>query len=96
MGGGSAYTLSPYQGGRTVNIQLSEELRRFVEAKVQSRQFDSANEVVAEGLRLLAELDRIQETQLDRLHEEIDGSLDDEDDFESIRHRAAGMRDELI
>ncbi len=39
----------------TLNISLTPELRRFVQSRVSSGRYESASEVVREGLRLLSE-----------------------------------------
>ncbi len=54
-----------------MNVALTPEQERLVAQKVSSGCYESASEVIEEGLRLLAEHDRIVELGLDRLREEI-------------------------
>jgi antitoxin ParD1/3/4 len=42
---------------RTMNVSLTRELEQFVNSKVASGRYQSASEVVREGLRLLEEKD---------------------------------------
>jgi antitoxin ParD1/3/4 len=43
-----------------MNVSLTPELERFVQAKVESGLYNNASEVVREGLRLLKEQDEIR------------------------------------
>lgn len=43
-----------------MNVSLTPELEKFVEAKVESGLYNNASEVVREGLRLLKEHDEIR------------------------------------
>jgi antitoxin ParD1/3/4 len=43
-----------------MNVSLTPELERFVDAKVESGLYNNASEVVREGLRLLKEQDEIR------------------------------------
>ena len=65
-----------------MNVSLTPELERFVEAKVQSGKYKSASEVMRQALRLLSREDDY-ELRLDALRAEI--QLGD-DDIEHGRH----------
>ncbi len=43
-----------------MNVSLTPELERFVDAKVESGLYNNASEVVREGLRLLKEHDEVR------------------------------------
>ena len=59
-----------------MNVSLTDELEKFVHAKVASGMYLSASEVVREALRLLAERDRVKELRLEELRREIQIGLD--------------------
>ena len=44
----------------SMNVSLTEELERFVDGKVESGLYNTASEVVREGLRLLKENDEFR------------------------------------
>jgi antitoxin ParD1/3/4 len=58
-----------------MNISLTPELDRLVHQKVESGLYQTASEVVREGLRLLHERDALREQQLRNLRRRIDGGL---------------------
>lgn len=51
-----------------MNISLTPELERFIDAKVESGGYNNASEVIREGLRLLKENDEIRR----RVREQIE------------------------
>jgi antitoxin ParD1/3/4 len=59
-----------------MNISLTEQLEKFVSDQVQSGAYQSASEVVREGLRLLAERRRTEELKLAALRAAIREGLD--------------------
>lgn len=59
-----------------MNISMTPELERFVQAKVQSGMYLSASEVVRDALRLLAEQDEIRQKRIEALNREIQIGLD--------------------
>ena len=44
-----------------MNVSLTPQLEKFVQAKVNSGQYSNASEVIREGLRLLKEHDELSE-----------------------------------
>jgi len=54
-----------------VNISLTKELEKLVEEKVKSGLYQTASEVVRDGLRLLEERDRLYRARLEELRKEI-------------------------
>ena len=53
----------------TTNLTLSPELEEFISARVASGRYDTAMEVIAEGLRLLEAEERSRETTLAEFRE---------------------------
>lgn len=56
----------------TRNVNLTDELDRFVADKVASGRYENASEVVRAGLRALEEQERLYETKLARLRSALD------------------------
>ncbi len=54
-----------------MNVSLTEELEKFVSKKVKSGRYQSASEVIREGLRLLEEQDQIKAKRLADLEEQL-------------------------
>jgi antitoxin ParD1/3/4 len=67
-----------------MNVSLTPELEQIVDQKVKSGLYNSASEVVREGLRLLQERDRIHEAKLASLRKDIDEGIAD---LEAGRYR---------
>ena len=59
-----------------MNISLTEQLEKFVSEQVQSGAYQSASEVVRDGLRLLAERRKVEELKLTALRAAIREGLD--------------------
>jgi antitoxin ParD1/3/4 len=59
-----------------MNVSLTPELENFVAQKVESGLYQTASEVIREGLRLMRERDEKQK-KLDELRKEIQLGLDD-------------------
>lgn len=55
-----------------MNVSLTPELERIVNFKVKSGLYNSASEVVREGLRLLNERDEFRRVKLEALRQEIE------------------------
>lgn len=58
-----------------MNINLTPELEKLVQAKVASGLYNNQSEVVREALRLLAEQDRVRTAHLGRLRVALDEGL---------------------
>jgi antitoxin ParD1/3/4 len=80
----------------TLNISLTPELERFVAARVESGRYQSASEVVREGLRLLEEREERRQAALQQVKEMIEAGyaeaergelLDGEQVMESLLRR---------
>jgi antitoxin ParD1/3/4 len=56
----------------TKNISLTPELEQFIDSRVESGLYDSASEVVREGLRMLRHRDELQQKQVDRVRARIE------------------------
>lgn len=67
-----------------MNVSLPPELERQIAEKVASGAYDSASEMVREGLRLLLEADETRARRLERLRAEIQVGLDQLDRGEAI------------
>ena len=59
-----------------MNVSLTPELEQIVNLKVKSGMYNSASEVVREGLRLLQQRDEMRETKLNALRSEIQKGTD--------------------
>ncbi len=70
-----------------MNVSLTPELEKIVSFKVESGLYNSASEVVREGLRLLQQRDQMREMKLDALRTEIQKGIDD---LEAGRNRDGG------
>jgi antitoxin ParD1/3/4 len=73
----------------TRNVNLTDELEGFIQAKVESGRYQNASDVVRSALRALEREEREYEAKLSRLRSAIDegdasGTFDG-DPFESIR-----------
>jgi antitoxin ParD1/3/4 len=67
-----------------MNVSLTPELEKLVAQKVQSGRYQSASEVVREGLRLLEDQDRLRATRLQEVRRKIQVGLDQLDRGEGI------------
>lgn len=54
-----------------MNVSLTPELEKFVNAKVQGGRYNSASEVVREALRLLEEHEQARAAQLSEFNKEL-------------------------
>jgi antitoxin ParD1/3/4 len=54
-----------------MNVSLTPELEKLVADKVKSGRYNSASEVVREGLRLLQDQDELKRIRLDELRREV-------------------------
>ena len=85
----------------SMNVSLTPELEQFVQSRVASGLFQTASEVVREGLRLLEEREQAREAALAELRarirrgiEQVDRGelLDGDAVFEEIRQLSARRR----
>ncbi len=60
-----------------MNVSLTPELEQIINTKVQSGLYNSASEVVRDGIRLLQQRDEMRELKLDALRTEIQKGIDD-------------------
>jgi antitoxin ParD1/3/4 len=67
-----------------MNVSLTPELEKLVEDKVQSGRYQSASEVIREGLRLLEDQDRLREMRLEEVRRKIQAGLNEFDRGEGI------------
>ena len=58
-----------------MNVSLTPELEKLVQAKVQSGRYNSASEVVREALRLLEQHDSLRAIHLKELRSRMDEGL---------------------
>ena len=75
-----------------MNVSLTPELEKFVSAKVQSGRYNSASEVVREGLRLLEEHDAARAALVTEFNEELGRRLASLDRGEAVDPVAARAR----
>ncbi|HYG77530.1 MAG TPA: type II toxin-antitoxin system ParD family antitoxin [Planctomycetota bacterium] len=59
-----------------MNVSLTPELEKFVTKLVKSGNYQSASEVVRDGLRLMQERDEIREAKLQALRADLKLGLD--------------------
>jgi len=59
-----------------MNVSLSRQLQEFIERKVRTGRYQTASDVVREGLRSIEDRDTQRALQLRRLREEIRVGLD--------------------
>ena len=62
-----------------MNVSLSRQLQGFIEKKVRTGRYQTASEVVREGLRLIEDRDTQRALELRRLREDIKVGLDQVD-----------------
>jgi antitoxin ParD1/3/4 len=67
-----------------MNVSLTPELEKFVAHKVESGLYQSASEVIREGLRLLDDHDRLRELHLADVRKKIQHGIDQLDHGEGI------------
>ena len=87
----------------SLNVSLTPELEEFVQSRVASGLYQTASEVIREGLRLLEERERAREAALEELRAKIrrGGEQADRGEllggdtvFEEIRQLSARRRSE--
>lgn len=90
--------LSVSEPNTVMNVSLTPELEAIVESKVKGGLYNSASEVVREGLRLLQQRDEMRQLKLEALRKEIQKGTDD---LEAGRYRdgdevMAEIKDRLL
>jgi antitoxin ParD1/3/4 len=68
-----------------MNVSLTKDLEELISRKVKSGLYQTASEVVREGLRLLDERDRLYQLRLKNLRKEIRAGVDQLDRGEAAR-----------
>ncbi len=75
----------------TRNVNLTEELDKFVAAKIESGRYENASEVVRAGLRTLERDEQVYEMKLEALrtaiHEGEASGFADGNPFDRVRER---------
>jgi len=59
-----------------MNVSLTPELEQYVSKKVESGLYQTASEVIREGLRLLKEKEELHQKKLEELRREIQIGID--------------------
>jgi antitoxin ParD1/3/4 len=65
-----------FLGGKIMNVSLTKELEEMINQKVQSGLYNSASEVIREGLRLLNEQDQLRQIRIEELRREVQKGMD--------------------
>jgi antitoxin ParD1/3/4 len=88
-----------------MNVSLTPELEKFVESRVATGRYQTASEVVREGLRLLEEREQRRKINLKSLREKLRRAADEaehgelipgEQVFAEIRQHSARRRKEKM
>lgn len=58
-----------------MNVSLTPELEKWIQAKVNSGLYTSSSEVIREALRLLHEFEVVRESQFAELHHKVSEGL---------------------
>ncbi len=59
-----------------MNVSLTPELEKYISTKVASGLYQSASEVIREGLRLLKDQDGLREIRVNELRQQIQAGID--------------------
>jgi antitoxin ParD1/3/4 len=57
------------------NISLDDHFETYIKKKVESGRYNSASEVVCDGLRLLEERDAMEDFRIARLRDEVETGI---------------------
>jgi antitoxin ParD1/3/4 len=76
-----------------LDVSLTPELEQLVTAKISTGQYQSANDMICEGLRLLQERDELREEQLEALRKEIRLGLEQLDRGEATDYDDASLQE---
>lgn len=77
-----------------MNVSLTTELEQYVQSKVDSGLYQSASEVIREGLRLLKDKDSLQELKLNALRQDLQQGIDQADRGEFSQRSIADLKAE--
>lgn len=86
---------------KTLNVSLTAELQRFVDRRVASGRYQTASEVVRDGLRLLEDRERATDRDIDSMKRKISSGLkqaragevlDGDEVLAALRRRTAARR----
>jgi len=72
-----------------MNVSLTPELERFVDQKVKQGLYNSASEVVRDGLRMLTERDQERKAKLDALRHSVAEGLAQIEEGRGVAGKAA-------
>jgi antitoxin ParD1/3/4 len=78
-----------------MNVSLTPELEKYVNQKVESGLYQTASEVIREGLRLLKARDELQQRKLEELRREIQIGIDQADRGELAPMDAKGTLERI-
>ncbi len=67
-----------------MNVSLTPQMKQLIDEKLETGMYHSAAEVVREGLRLLADRDRVRSMRLEELKAEVRVGLDELERGEGI------------
>ena len=76
----------------SLNVSLTPELEQFVQSRVASGLYQTASEVIREGLRLLEERERAREAALEELRAKIRRGAEQADRGELLEGPNAGRK----
>lgn len=81
-----------------MNVSLTPELEKLVAHKVDTGLYNSASEVVREGLRLLQQRDEVRQIKLDALRRDVEKGIRDSEEgrVSDGREVMARIRDRLL
>ncbi len=77
-------TQNPDPGRATLNVSLTPELARFVDGQVKGGLYCTASEVIREGLRMLAERERLRDMRREEFRKKVQLGVDQLDRGEGL------------
>src|SRR5438067_844988 len=78
-----------------MNVSLTKKLQELVAGKVKTGLYQTASEVIREGLRLLEERDRLYQVRLEKLRRGVKLGIDQLDRGEGIAFDRAALKRRL-
>ncbi len=76
-----------------MNISLTPQLEGYVKQKVSTGLYNSASEVIREGLRLLEERDSLQKVKLEALRKDLGAGIESLDAGQGRAFDKAAIKD---